>query len=281
MDEKEKVDQNVNEQIVSSENDSLQNDENTLLASNEADNSDQEQKDQSAENDLKSDLEASNASAQVESEKVVDEKKKSHKKNRRQRKAKIDKDKSLDPTAAADAPEEVQQVLVSVSDEYLRKKRRKKIITLSSILSVVLILSIAIITLACVNVNLKPFFIEPPSSYTIVIDGSERATLTMTDDEYNEFTELFEKSMQVNALQALFTGRLGGYSINEGRRSANSFYTSNSTKADLNSSLVSTLGSNYVRMRYSVEQNLFKSNGSYQYSSFDTTKKLCYIDIRN
>ena len=279
MDEKEKVDQNVNEQIVSSENDSLQNDENTLLASSEADNSDQEQKDQSAEIDLESDLEISNASAQVESEKVVDKKKKSHKKNRRQRKAKIDKDKSLDPTVEADAPEEVQQVLVSVSDEYLRKKRRKKIITLSSILSVVLILSIAIITLACVNVNLKPFFIEPPSSYTIVIDGSERATLTMTDDEYNEFTELFEKSMQVNALQALFTGRLGGYSINEGRPSANSFYTSNSTKVDLNSSLVSTLGSNYVRMRYSVEQNLFKSNGSYQYSSFDTTKKLCYIDI--
>ena len=279
MDEKEKVDQNVNEQIVSSENDSLQNDENTLLASSEANNSDQEQKDQSAEIDLESDLEASNTSAQVESEKVVDKKKKSHKKNRRQRKAKIDKDKSLDPTAAADAPEEVQQVLVSVSDEYLRKKRRKKIITLSSILSVVLILSIAIITLACVNVNLKPFFIEPPSSYTIVIDGSERATLTMTDDEYNNFTELFEKSMQVNALQALFTGRLGGYRINEGRPSTDSFYTSNTTKADLNSSLVSTLGSNYVRMRYSVEQNLFKSNGNYQYSSFDTTKKLCYIDI--
>ena len=148
MDEKEKVDQNVNEQIVSSDDSSLQNDESTLLASNEADNSDQEQKDQSIEIDLKSDLEASNASAQVESEKVVDKKKKSHKKNRRQRKAKIDKDKSLDPAGAADAPEEVQQVLVSVSDEYLRKKRRKKIITLSSILSVVLILSIAIITRA-------------------------------------------------------------------------------------------------------------------------------------
>ena len=134
MEEKEKVDQNVNEQIVSSENDSLQNDESTLLASNEADNSDQEQKDQSVEIDLKSDLEASNASAQVKSEKVVDKKKKSHKKNRGQRKAKIDKDKSLDPTAAVDAPEEVQQVLVSVSDEYLRKKTRKNILTLSSIL---------------------------------------------------------------------------------------------------------------------------------------------------
>ena len=76
MDEKEKVDQNVNEQIVSSDDSSLQNDESTLLASNEADNSDQEQKDQNVEIDLKSDLEASNASAQVESEKVVDEKKK-------------------------------------------------------------------------------------------------------------------------------------------------------------------------------------------------------------
>ena len=79
MDEKEKVDQNVNEQIVSSDDNSLQNDENTLLASSEANNSDQEQKDQSAEIDLESDLETSNASAQVESEKVVNEKKKSHK----------------------------------------------------------------------------------------------------------------------------------------------------------------------------------------------------------
>ena len=288
MAEKEKVDQIENEENLSSENISLEDNKDELSSSEQLDNSKEEKNEQSSETNFskQSELENKTQVGQIEgvedSKKIEDDqeskKKKSHKKNRSQRKAKIDKEKTLAVTSAPDAPEEVQQVLVSVSDEYLRKKKRKKIITLSSILSIVFILSIAIITLACVNINLKPFFIEPPSSYTIVIDGSERATLTMTDDEYNEFTEIFEKSMQINTLQALFTGRLDGYKIKEGSPRKGMFYT-NETKSDLNSSLVSTLGSNYVRMRYSVEQNLFKSNGNYQYSSFDTNKKLCYIDI--
>ena len=187
MAEKEKVDQIENEENLSSENISLEDNKDELSSSEQLDNSKEEKNEQSSETNSskESELENKTQVGQIEgyedSKKIEDDqeskKKKSHKKNRSQRKAKIDKEKTLAVTSASDAPEEVQQVLVSVSDEYLRKKKRKKIITLSSILSIVLILSIAIITLACVNINLKPFFIEPPSSYTIVIDGSERETM--------------------------------------------------------------------------------------------------------
>lgn len=175
-------------------------------------------------------------------------------------------------------PSQVQEVLTTVSDQYLKNKRRKKITIISSILSVVLALSIAIITMASVKVNLKPFFIEEPAVYTVVISGQTKSTITKDNTEFAEFSKLMEKSFKINTLTALFTGKLGGYTINEGSPSQ-SFYSDSDTKSALSSSLINSLGDNYVRLTYNVDQTMFKSNGKAMYSSYDRSKELCYVDV--
>ena len=160
----------------------------------------------------------------------------------------------------------VDAVLSTVSDKYLRKKKRNKKITLSVILFFVLALSVVIITLACVKTNLKPYFLSEPSNIEVYIGGTRQYSTAPTDENYDEFYDIYQKSFSSNILTALFTGKLGSYEVYESD-SLESFYSSSSSKTGMSDTLKEYLGDNYVHLQYGQDQQLYNANGSAYYST--------------
>lgn len=172
------------------------------------------------------------------------------------------------------------EVLQSVSDEYLRKRKRNKIISLSIISAVVFALSIVIITLACVKVDLKPFFIEEASSYQVTLSGNTTKTYVPGDEEYDEFYELYLNTFQTSYLTGIFTGALGAYTVEE--TASKDFYSSyeNGVGSGMSSSLKTLLGDNYVRLHFGVDQTMYNADGSICYSKRNSNAyELRYSDI--
>ena len=160
----------------------------------------------------------------------------------------------------------VDAVLSTVSDEYLRKKKRNKKITLSVILFFVLALSVVIITLACVKTNLKPYFLSEPSNIEVYIGGTRQYSTAPTDENYEQFYDIYQKSFSSNILTALFTGKLGSYEVYESD-SLESFYSSSSSKTGMSDTLKEYLGDNYVHLQYGQDQQLYNADGSVYYST--------------
>ena len=160
----------------------------------------------------------------------------------------------------------VDAVLSTVSDEYLRKKKRNKKITLSVILLFVLALSVVIITLSCVKTNLKPYFLSEPSNIEVYIGGTRQYSTAPTDENYEQFYDIYQKSFNSNFLTALFTGKLGSYEVYESD-SLESFYSSSSSKTGMSDTLKEYLGDNYVHLQYGQDQQLYNADGSVYYSN--------------
>ncbi len=170
----------------------------------------------------------------------------------------------------------VDNVLNSVSDEYLKKKRRNKKIILSVISAVVLALVVVIIILACVKVNLKPHFLSRPTNIQIYTNNS--LTYVTTDDNYDDFYSVYEDSFYSTVLTALFTGNLGDYKIVEG--ATQSFYSDAANRQGMSSALQNYLGSNYVHLFYAQEQTLYNADGSVYYSNRNTNQySFSYQDV--
>ena len=173
----------------------------------------------------------------------------------------------------------VDAVLSTVSDEYLRKKKRNKKITLSVILFFVLALSVVIITLSCVKTNLKPYFLSEPSNIEVYIGGTRQYSTAPTDENYDEFYDIYQKSFNSNILTALFTGKLGSYEVYESD-SLESFYSSSSSKTGMSDTLKEYLGDNYVHLQYGQDQQLYNADGSVYYSTRWTKRyNMQYKDV--
>ena len=168
----------------------------------------------------------------------------------------------------------VDNVLSSVSDQYLRKKKRNKTIIFSTISAVVLALVITIIVLASITINLKPYFITRPS--TLVVYTNSSLSFSPNDDNEEEFYSIYENSFDTTILTALFTGRLGAYEIVEGRTG---FYSDATNKQGLNDTVRTSLGSNYIHLYYGQAQMLYNANGSAYTSRRDTSKEFYYNDV--
>lgn len=162
-----------------------------------------------------------------------------------------------------DTSQNVDNVLDSVSDEYLKKRKRNKKITLSIISAVVFALVVVIIVLACVRVNLKPYFLSRPSNIQVYINNT--LSYAPTDEAYDDFYAVYEDSFYSTVLTAMFTGNLGDYKIVESGRQ--SFYSDATNRQGISSTLQSYLGSNYVHLFYAQEQTLYNADGSVYYSN--------------
>lgn len=171
------------------------------------------------------------------------------------------------------------EILQSVSDEYIRKRKRKRIISLSIISAIVFALSVIIITLACVKVDLKPFFIEEASSYQVVIKGNTTKTYVSGDENYDEFYDLYLNTFQTSYLTGIFTGALGAYTVEE---TTQDFYSSyeNGVGSGMSSYLKNLVGDNYIRMHFGVDQRIYNADGSICYSKRNSSAyELRYNDV--
>jgi len=172
--------------------------------------------------------------------------------------------------------ENIDNVLSSVNDEYLSKKKRIKKITYSIILSIVFALATIIIVMSSIRVDLKPTFINNPSSYSVYIAGTEKMYIDETSKEYDEFYSLYNNSFNISYLTALFTGKLGSYKIEE---TLEDFYSNESTKTGMSSALKTSIGNNYIKLSYTEAQQLKYADGKDYYSAYNSTKALIYEDV--
>lgn len=172
----------------------------------------------------------------------------------------------------------VEDVMQSVSDEYIAKKKRKRKITYSSILSVLFAIATIIIVMSTIRVDLKPSFVANPTIYEISISGkTETLDEGMADQErFEEFYKIYNQSFNVSYLTALFTGKLGGYEVNE---TLNKFYSNENTQAGMSQSLSDQLGNNYIKLSYATEHTIKNSNGSTYYSDYNTACELKFEDV--
>lgn len=161
--------------------------------------------------------------------------------------------------------ENSNNILNSVNDEYLRKKKRTKNIIYSSILGILFILTTMIIVFASITVYLKPAFLDNPTSYTIKVTGKNESYIDETTPEYEEFMKAYESSFKVSYLSALFTGKLGGYDIVE---KTDRFYTNDTNKTIA----FDDLGDNYVKLSFATEQQIKTADGKVYYSVWNTNE---------
>ncbi len=169
------------------------------------------------------------------------------------------------------------EILTTVSDEYLAKKKKKRIIVFSSISLVAVLLSLTIIILSCIKIDLKPIFMTNPTTYEVYLEsGSPTFNLGQTDEEYEKFNNLVDDVFETKLLTAIFTGRLGGYEINETNLP---FYSSSSTKTGISSDLRSRLNTSYVRIKYYQPVKLLNKDGSEYFSKIDSRVNLTFTEL--
>ncbi len=171
---------------------------------------------------------------------------------------------------------DVDSVMNSVSDEYLKKKKRTRNIVYTTILSVLLAVAMIVIVMSSITVGLKPSFIGNPSSYSIYINGSEKKYIDESSAEYDEFYDIYSKSFNVSYLSALFTGKLGGYQIEE---TLDAFYSNSTDKTGISNALSTLLGSNYVKLEFAGEKPIKKANGEVYKSIYNTNCELVFEDV--
>lgn len=147
--------------------------------------------------------------------------------------------------------EHIDDVLKSVSDEVLAKKKKKRIISFSIISSICLALVITVITMSVVEISTKPSFIEKPNAITVTINKSESSYIS-DNEKYNDLWEIINDSFSTKYLSALFGGDLG-YKIEEDKYKTTTFkkFLSNGDE----------LGSNYVCLKYDNPKTLYTSQG--------------------
>ena len=152
-----------------------------------------------------------------------------------------------------------------LAEIYAENKIRKRKITLISILSVVFVLVVAIIVMGCVKVDLRPSFFTKPSQVTIYGENNTSVVIADSDDRYKDF-------------ERIYTGRLDGYTIDEGATKNDYWYT-NSNETTFSSTITDALGSNYVRLHFDSPMKFYNANGSEYVSKFNADYSLTFQDV--
>lgn len=165
--------------------------------------------------------------------------------------------------------------LKPLAEIYAENKIRKRKITLISILSVVFVLVVAIIVMGCVKVDLRPSFFTKPSQVTIYGENNTSVVIADSDDRYKDFERIYNDMFSTSVLSALFTGRLGGYTIDE---TISRWYT-NSNETTFSSTITDALGSNYVRLHFDSPMQFYNSNGSEYDSRYNASYSLTFQDV--
>lgn len=162
-----------------------------------------------------------------------------------------------------------------LAEIYAENKIRKRKITLISILSVVFVLVVAIIVMGCVKVDLRPSFFTKPSQVTIYGENNTSVVIADSDDRYKDFERIYNDMFNTSVLSALFTGRLGGYTIDE----TISIWYENSNETKFSQQIEEALGSNYVRLHFDSPMKFYNANGSEYVSKFNDSYSLTFQDV--
>lgn len=188
-------------------------------------------------------------------------------------------------TSQSEIKEEMQEEVIGeeiekkeskpLAEIYAENKIRKRKITLISILSVVFVLVVAIIVMGCVKVDLRPSFFTKPSQVTIYGENNTSVVIADSDDRYKDFERIYNDMFNTSVLSALFTGRLGGYTIDE---TISRWYT-NSNETTFSSTITDALGSNYVRLHFDSPMQFYNSNGSEYDSRYNASYSLTFQDV--
>lgn len=181
-------------------------------------------------------------------------------------------------TQAMAEEKNVDSVLNSVSDEYLSKKKRNRKITFSIISFIMLALSVVIIVMSCIKINIKPDFFGDVKSFSITTKSSY-IVLDESNEEFEEFNELFDESFSYNYLTALFAGKLGGYEINSDDETKDYFYSDTTNNTGMSAELKSALGDNYVRVKFNEDKTVKYSNGKTYKSRYNTDATLVFNEL--
>lgn len=177
---------------------------------------------------------------------------------------------------------QVDNVLQSVSDEILAKKRRKRLISFSVISFLCLALVITVVTMSVVNINVKPYFIKPSNEIVVTINGTKTTFVkSLNEKDYNKVTTLIDNSFANNYLSSLFSGELGGYDIVENDEQFYSTFSSTTKEGSgIHKNLSDKLSQTYVHFRYDDLQTLYSSNGkAYTSIKEHEDKTIEYRDI--
>lgn len=183
-------------------------------------------------------------------------------------------------TIVTNQDENVNNVLNSVSDEYLAKKKKNRKITFSLISFFVLALATVIIVLSCVRVNLKPEFIDNAVRYEITTKGNSTTMVyESTDEGFKEFDKLFDEAFSLSYLTALFSGKLGGYELNASDETNEYYYSDTKNNTGMSTTLKNALGSNYVRVVFDEEKQVKYSNGDVYKSKYNSDYDLKFEEL--
>ena len=179
------------------------------------------------------------------------------------------------------ANDNVKQILESVDDKIIAKKKFKRTIISSVILSAVVVLSAIIISLASINTSVYPRYLNKADSYDIHI-SNQQVYIDEDSNNYQEFLTEYSEIFTSSILNAMFTGKLGEALPQE---SKTSFYSNGTEKTGMSSQLKSSLGNEYVKIHFNEEQSLTYKNGAQYYSNryenreFALKFKDCYVKL--
>ncbi|MBO5394421.1 MAG: hypothetical protein J6A28_00755 [Clostridia bacterium] len=160
--------------------------------------------------------------------------------------------------------ENIDKVLESVSDQVIRKKKFKRTLISSIILSAVVVIAAIFICLSTIKIDLHPQFLRGADAYNVNISGKV-SYIDEQSAKYQEFLDEYNEVFQTTILGGLFSGRSQGYSIEE---SNTVFYSNSTNKTGMSSSLKSELGNNYIEFIFNDEQAVTNRDGSQYYSTY-------------
>ena len=152
--------------------------------------------------------------------------------------------------------ESVDMVLESVSDQIVAKRKKKRRIIYSAILSIVLALSALIITFSCVNYNLKPKFLNNVQGYYVNLAGGQKTYIDEDYKDYEDFIQEYESAFKTTYMTALFSGKINSYDIEETNLK---FYSNSTSKTGIHSDWSKELGSNYIELIFNGQKKTFDS----------------------
>ncbi len=142
----------------------------------------------------------------------------------------------------------------NIDEIYLQKRIKTRKITLGVTLGVCFLLALAIIIMACVNIDLKPHFINNPNRITVVsTEFTSDVAYDETSEDYDKFINTYNDMFRLTALRSLFSGRAAGYTIVE---------TDPTDFTETTSALKDLLGNSYVKFTYDSDQKFYNKDGS-------------------
>lgn len=141
-----------------------------------------------------------------------------------------------------------------ILEKYMARKSFKSKMTYLISIGISLVLVVAILVLTCVQVSVKPNFLNrgEVAYYDVSLNGNS----AVFNDEHNQFkniTNSLNNAFSMPLLTSMFTGQVGGYSIADGETQS----TFNLTNPE------NTIGtSNYIKVVFESRQKVRNSNGS-------------------